>query len=1084
MRETSSRLVPTLLALVFLTIPAAVDAAGSTHFPVVRQPEIAGTTANVLTSTGRPLGKNTSAADTFCLYGGPGSLEGKFQTAVGLPDFQGWIGVDHTDLSNYWQLSTFCASNLDGDGSSGGAGDGPGNVAYWCGQTAEQQPLWVAAPGYGNNWNEVIEWTATVDESGGPVAQTVQLSFAFNHESEAGYDFFTVQYDSAGVLIPLYTIAGESSFTAPGVQYPAEVPAAPIQFTGGDYGGPNGDQIRLLFRFTSDGGWSDEGGILPTDCGAVQVDDVLVIYEDGSGTQSSFSDFDNSNHWTPLLPPFVGDFSALYGGITDLDPCRGADGYVVGFLDVGQCPRNGRNNFGQTPCQVATPGGLTVFNVNYGVPGSFVVNYTGGLTNNQLDLNNGVWSPEIEWDLPGPEDDGAFVVGAKLRFDVWRDLPPNNGMFYSWSVRSRDSAGVWTQLRNRNLVYWGDNPTEWQSREVDVSDLLALDRDRVQIELKVLDISQIFGPPILATPSPFYDNVALYKYEIGGPVITSRNRDLFQDSFPQSGQTDFSSLAGRQNAAIRLDMASDTHVSDTIIVPGDSIVCDVNALIPGSTITAVGMNYVIDQNPVFDDARDPIAGGTTMAGGVFGSRVMGTVVGQPTGTENRFFFDMPDGGNHQIPVPAGSRVFFPGDRLRYYLWATDDSGRSTTLPVNTSAFDLGQMMGATYDRRFTVRALPLVLDTAGDGPKILLINDVGFGDDEAALDLALRQSESMFESFDRYNVMDPGAFLSTGIGTPGAHGATANQLSRYEAIVYLGGSQSNGTLLAPGFFNYKGDDLGVLTSWFNQSGDRALAIFGDNVSSSILSDNPGSGPNFVQSILGVDVIDGDVRADIDNQLAPRVQPTISVPCFGQSYVAYGGCQNIQTFDNIDALPGAVRAHELLDLVGVPYSGTGRAGSVYWDRTVGVDRKQTVVFPYSFLSIRSNVNAGALPGGVSPRSRLLGDVLSYCFAQPLFGEPTDAPATAPFAKLSNAPNPFNPRTTFKLTLGVRDHASVHVYNLRGELVKVLQEGVLDAGAHDLIWDGRDDRGIGVASGVYVVKALTNGREINEKTVLLK
>ncbi len=66
----------------------------------------------------------------------------------------------------------------------------------------------------------------------------------------------------------------------------------------------------------------------------------------------------------------------------------------------------------------------------------------------------------------------------------------------------------------------------------------------------------------------------------------------------------------------------------------------------------------------------------------------------------------------------------------------------------------------------------------------------------------------------------------------------------------------------------------------------------------------------------------------------------------------------------------------------------------------------------------------------------------------------------------APNPFNPRTTIAFDLPAPAIATVSVYDLAGHRVKVVLRGVsLDAGCHEVIWDGTDDSGRRVASGTY-------------------
>ena len=58
----------------------------------------------------------------------------------------------------------------------------------------------------------------------------------------------------------------------------------------------------------------------------------------------------------------------------------------------------------------------------------------------------------------------------------------------------------------------------------------------------------------------------------------------------------------------------------------------------------------------------------------------------------------------------------------------------------------------------------------------------------------------------------------------------------------------------------------------------------------------------------------------------------------------------------------------------------------------------------------------------------------------------------------------------------------VYNLRGELVRTLHSGEFQV--QDFRWDGADERGKGVASGVYVVKAETGSNQLTKKIALVR
>ena len=72
-----------------------------------------------------------------------------------------------------------------------------------------------------------------------------------------------------------------------------------------------------------------------------------------------------------------------------------------------------------------------------------------------------------------------------------------------------------------------------------------------------------------------------------------------------------------------------------------------------------------------------------------------------------------------------------------------------------------------------------------------------------------------------------------------------------------------------------------------------------------------------------------------------------------------------------------------------------------------------------------------------------------------------------------PNPFNPRTALTLVMPAAGDASLHIYDARGALVRRLLDADLDAGEHRLVWDGCDDGGQALPSGVYFARLRTGG-----------
>ncbi len=118
---------------------------------------------------------------------------------------------------------------------------------------------------------------------------------------------------------------------------------------------------------------------------------------------------------------------------------------------------------------------------------------------------------------------------------------------------------------------------------------------------------------------------------------------------------------------------------------------------------------------------------------------------------------------------------------------------------------------------------------------------------------------------------------------------------------------------------------------------------------------------------------------------------------------------------------------------------------------------------------------------------------FIFAD-VFGEPARAKLLALAAELiglpegpqlqQNAPNPFNSQTVISYFLLASGQARLEVYGLSGQRVAVLQEGPRKAGLHRFRWDGRDDQGRPLASGVYMCRLVTEEGVKTRKFMLLR
>ena len=87
---------------------------------------------------------------------------------------------------------------------------------------------------------------------------------------------------------------------------------------------------------------------------------------------------------------------------------------------------------------------------------------------------------------------------------------------------------------------------------------------------------------------------------------------------------------------------------------------------------------------------------------------------------------------------------------------------------------------------------------------------------------------------------------------------------------------------------------------------------------------------------------------------------------------------------------------------------------------------------------------------------------------------------------NYPNPFNPTTTIAYSIKDQAHVSLKVYNVAGQLVRTLvnEQQTPQVENFRVTWDGRNDLGSSVSSGVYFYKLVTKNFSQTKKMVLLK
>ena len=980
---------------------------------------------------------------------GPGepTYFGDFEDADGNPNWNGWTHYDVTaPTGSFWTVSNYNQPN-------------PANHAAWCGDISFAACDTSDAPGgYGNSWNEYIEFRQTVPNPG--KGSTVSVTATLMHDSEPGYDYTYLSYQYAGQFV-----ANMESWDGTGTVAVSNS----VGYLPGEY--LDGTDIVVYFRFKSDGGWSDEDCSWPS-AGGCQVDDINIHLVNDTFSENFFEDFEHGGDpedfgiWTRSTPTGVGDFAQIWTGLRDIDPCVDNSSPQVAFIDDG--------------IVVPGTGGSECINWCYG-PGGYIVNTTGGLIGSEGHLHNVIESPVMAWPGPksgtGPDDDGIIIrIGVFRHEDLSADAP---GMFFTWNVRSADtdnSAGNGVQditeqgWHDRSNVYYG-GPDYIRAGD-DVTDLMNPGRDEIQVQLGVYQLGWVwYWTGNDGYPAPYFDNVTVKIFPYHGPGMSARELDLAQDDFPTRGSIDTGDLGSH---SVRFDAANNIALASGIrIIPGDSITVTISPVRSGADFDGdPELHYIINRNPVFDPYRTsgwPAMGSTT------GRPAVGSS-GQPT--TYRWAFDLPDTG-----------FLFPGDVLHYFISATDAIGgvggtepQTALMPADTTGFSTSFYDPMGYNSTFVVRALPSIQSDGIGGlkqPDVLFINDFANRGGENKWYTALHDYGLLVgRDYDVYYVNAPSSGVGNGIGGR----ANSILLEGYTEILYTCGDLSVNTISNGDFNLDPGNDVGTLKAWLD-SGNKDMLLTGDDLASD-LAQSGAATLDFLENYMGAGLVSFDIRKLIGNQASPLVAATPDNPVFNgtlQSWFAFGGCPGTSTFDAVQVKTGSLRIAEFTDPAGqtgvYPYSAATLNPSA---GLLGTSR--VISLSYDLMSIYTNPE---VPGStVSARTALLGDCMLY-FGIPSIGDPVPVDLPGITFQAGNYPNPFNPSTTIRYSMPNAGHLKLSVYNVRGHLVKTLIDGDRPAGADQtIVWDGSDNLGSSVSSGVYFYEARLESEVKIGKMTLVK
>ncbi len=417
----------------------------------------------------------------------------------------------------------------------------------------------------------------------------------------------------------------------------------------------------------------------------------------------------------------------------------------------------------------------------------------------------------------------------------------------------------------------------------------------------------------------------------------------------------------------------------------------------------------------------------------------------------------------QAPPPANQMT--PASEIHYYYEATDEVGNTSTYP------------GDAPNACFEMSILPI--RGSIENPGVLLVDKHGRrtpGEDRRyrhTSEYYFREAlEILGYEYDVYDVEVPsGSIKSDGPDTCG--------MKYYDTQIWFASVFDYHTLLRK--------DQRNLIEWLSQAEEgkeRNLLLSGDDIGRELVEAGAETlsfyqtwlASDYVQDTVGDPLVDSlPVLRDVPGSFAFMTHGD------GQCILA-GGCPLLNRFDVVQPYPGIEGAETVAEYVRTDLTALP-AGVAYTDSAMGY---QTVNLGFGIESMMDDLLPnGYYESGIADRSDLLSNIMEY-FAKDPSGPGTGSPDDQAFVNALRLahPNPFNPATTIKYSVGAPGQVTVLVYNLAGRVVRTLVDETVEPGRYTVVWDGTTDTGDRAASGVYFVRMEAAGFRASRKAVLLK
>lgn len=319
--------------------------------------------------------------------------------------------------------------------------------------------------------------------------------------------------------------------------------------------------------------------------------------------------------------------------------------------------------------------------------------------------------------------------------------------------------------------------------------------------------------------------------------------------------------------------------------------------------------------------------------------------------------------------------------------------------------------------------------------------------------------------------------------------ATSEQAGGYNMIIYDAGNRPpDGEIVPDGSVldGQKVDQAGWFRSWLDAAatspaGYAVLWIIGTDV----VEERPTHPLYSVDA--GVSLVTPDQNMNPNPHVEAQTSMTFDVGSgsdtidftMGQRrlFSLEGGAPNFRDYDGLAATGTAVELYRykdwFTDVLGPGAMIANSNPAKNWNTIIqshAWDDIRTVGYPYPPASFDLER---------SIRSLVPYDCLCFeCYVD------TPPQAITTTRLMPNVPNPFNPVTTIHFDLARGGHVSLHIYDVAGRRVRTLLDRPMDQNHHAIVWDGLDDQGHRIASGLYFYRLTTAGYTAARKMVALQ